>query len=328
MTVTTSTMAEKSAVTVCKAKISQIQPKPVVLPVKIRRKICKSEDELLKNWPRDAILKWDDFHVMCEICGVYCSNLSNLRRHQKIHNGEQLACLLCPDCNKKYSRADNLVRHIKDYCPVVRAREAAPRPVSAHSVYASNQIIQNAVQTKKFKTPAWALIPLDLPIDVEKPRKRSRIASKQTVNIPLTKKAALTNPRAPTPITEDDVKLLESFLELDPEPQTSNTSSSRTPVEIVFDSREKPETIQSEAHYEVTKEDDEWLKGLLISDDDPWKNQPVPTKEERKISLASNLCAVTKRPPPPWEKPHPADQALKYITHNDELYLVLDELRE
>ncbi len=50
-------------------RISKFTQPPAVLPLKIRRKLVKEEAELIKEWPKDAILKWQDWNLMCEYCG-------------------------------------------------------------------------------------------------------------------------------------------------------------------------------------------------------------------------------------------------------------------
>ncbi len=224
---------------------------------------------------------WKDHNLMCEFCGIFCSNLSNLRRHKKMHFREGLACPKCPDCLKNFFRADNLVRNIKDYCPVWRLQEEAGKPTSIGQTIATNEVLQMATTSKYWTSPRWALVPLDLPIDVSRPRKRGRTPSKITKNIPLQNKQQLADPRgpAPTPITDDDARMLEEYLESDTtneaamtgerpqgeilidltEPESQNKSTDETLIDLT-QSPVLPDVTSMKIQYNLSQTEDDWVR--------------------------------------------------------------------
>ncbi len=299
--------------------------------MKIRRRLVKEEAELIKQWPADAILKWTDHNLMCEFCGIFCSDLSNLRRHKKLHFEESLACPKCPYCLKNFFRADNLVRHIKDYCPV-RSRKRQKNPPALAKQLQPMKFYKIMATTSKYWTPPrWALVPLDLPIDVSRPCKRGRTPSKITKNIPLQNEEQLADPRgpAPTPITDDDARMLEEYLESETKQEAAITGVSPQ-GEILIDLTERhasqnkstdetlidltkspvlPELTSMKIQYELSQTEDDWVRNLLKASD-PWASKPACTKEERKIPLIT----TQRRTTPPWETPVNTEQVMSNIT--------------
>ncbi len=151
---------------------------PILFPtIRQIRKIVKDEKQLYKDWPEDAILKWNDDHsLMCEVCGLFYSNISNLRRHYVTHQEErEMAHLKCPDCLKHFSRSDHLIRHLKEYCKIARiSQSAVTRPTSAGAIQAANEVLNQATCSTKRKTFSWALTPVDLDIEITKPKRRRK----------------------------------------------------------------------------------------------------------------------------------------------------------
>ncbi len=103
----------------------------------------------------------------------------------------------------------------------MKIQKAAKKPVSIGQTWATNEVISQATSSSSWKAPDWTLVPVDLPIDYNRTRKRKRAPREKTVKIPLKNTEPLTDPRGPvpTPITDEDARMLEQFLE--PEPQSS-----------------------------------------------------------------------------------------------------------
>ena len=256
-------MSQKSRI---KVRITDSIPKPAFPTMKERRKLCKEESELLKHWPADAILKWDEEHLMCEFCGLFMSNLSNLRRHYNLHNRDNKECLKCPDCHREFFRSDNLIRHIKT-CKIKKMLDAPVISVHPSTLEAANAMCHQACQTKDRTTPAWALkqlVPLDLEIEGSKPRRRLTHKRKHNVVIPLESEVELVDPRsvttnAHTPITDDDAKLIESMLKdnLPSETEATPSVKRQCTVEIPLESEVKlvdPRGITTSALTPVTNQ--------------------------------------------------------------------------
>ena len=205
----------------------------------------KEEAELIKEWPRDAILKWEDNNLMCEFCGLFIGNFSNLTRHKKMHNRESIASVRCPDCSKDFFRSDNLTRHIRHYCPIAKIQREAKKPASIGQTRATNEAIQLATTTSTWKQPQWTLIQLDLPIDMSNTRRRKRKPTKYTTVIPLQNNNPIKDPRGPTPIptpiTDEDAMKLEKYLKIDTPQEESKVEPIITKPEILIDLRELPD---------------------------------------------------------------------------------------
>ncbi len=269
--------AKMSTQKACKVNFVNHKPKIAYPTVKEIRKICKEDSQLIKQWPADCILKWnDDTSLMCEICGLFSSNLSNLRRHkQQLHDRESLAALECPDCFKKFFRMDNYVRHLKKYCPVMKYREEAPRPVNKYVIEAANTVIQDATQTSKRKIPQWALTPIDFEPVVCKPKRSRRNATSHTAPIPLRclPHDRLPDPRSNTPITDDDALLIERMLE-DEQPQNITHSPN-----ISIDD---PTWVNNTDLQTIPESDDEWLRSMVEGAMNKPENQSEMTEEKTK----------------------------------------------
>ncbi len=127
---------------------------------------------------------------------------------------------------------------------------------------------------------------------------------------------------------------------------------------------EVPDVTSINLKYTLTQQDEDWIQDLLSSEStrdasepvDPWANNKVCTEDERKIPLSGRIIETQYRPTPPWEcysNSQPTDplipaglismtetrelppwemkksmESMKTIIHNDEEYLVLDELRD
>ncbi len=291
-------MPHKSGIRV---RISDTNPTPSYPTVKEIRRLVKDEEKLLKDWPKDAILKWTDAHFMCESCGLFYSTLSNLRRHSETHKDNH-PCLKCPDCMNEFSRSDALIRHIRDFCPIARIAQSAARPISTGAMQAANEIINQASQTKRKRTFQWALTPIDTDIESSKPKKR-RILKRQAVEIPLEGGVILDDPRgvpipAPTPITDDDARRLEEMLEEEPSPPDAmqqNQKENRQEPEITLPDLEDPNWVEKFTEENpVTAEEDEWLEDLVRPKQyDPWSTEPEKSHTENIFDARS-----TPEPPP------------------------------
>lgn len=224
-------------------RITDSKPKICYPTVKERRReevrLVKEASEIYKHWPKDAYLKWSkqpDKHLMCEVCGLMFSNLSNLRRHSKLHTEAKWQC---PDCMKELGhRYDNFKRHLEETCPIMKIRRDAPKPTHPITIQAANQIILQASSTKKRQAKPWALTPIDLDIEPQKPKRRLRHRDNRitTAEIPLNAKVILVDPRKfcpVTPVTDQDAKMLEKMLEENTEDteahETGSEAKPKTP---------------------------------------------------------------------------------------------------
>ncbi len=268
-----------------KVRITDSQPKSIYPSVKQIRKLCKEEAELKKLWPEDAILKWDDHQQQCEFCGKFYSNLSNLRRHFNTHNKESLACLFCPECVKPFYRTDHLSRHLKENCHIIKGRKSTGRAPTFPAIQAANEVILMASQTKKRKTPEWAMIPIDTDIDSSKPRRRRTLMKKKTVPIPLSSKAKLPDPRGSmstvsSPITDEDAALVEMMLEDLPSPRSKSAEDQEDLTHIPLCSKVTvPEPRGRMCNMTPITDEDAALVEMML-DDLPQLISPVTDKVE------------------------------------------------
>lgn len=60
--------------------------------------------------------------IKCEECGLKVLSSSAMKLHKRVHTGEKPFC--CPDCNKKFSREENLSRHLMQH---IRGRKKYER---------------------------------------------------------------------------------------------------------------------------------------------------------------------------------------------------------
>ncbi len=239
-----------------KVRITDSKPKICYPTVKEKRceqiKLVKERSEILKNWPKDALLKWTDKHLMCESCGLMFSNISNLRRHSKLHNKEEQATWRCPDCYIDLGiRYDNLQRHLRESCPIMKRKQAATKPTHPITIEAANNIILKASSTKKRQPMPWALTPIDLEIAPPKPKRCHRDNRISAADIPLNAKIILIDPRKfcpPTPITDQDAKKLEQMLEEND--TVADNSSPQTEKQPIVTESQTP-TLEMEATCEA-----------------------------------------------------------------------------
>ncbi len=340
-------------------KISDKKQEPSYPTVKEIRRLCKKDSELRRNWPRDAILKWNEDHIQCEFCGLFLSNMSNYRRHTELHNKETIAVLRCIECNKAFSRSDHLLRHYRHYCHIIREKEATRAPPSQPQIQATNEVIAQATGSKRRRPFEWTLIPVDGTFETLR-SKRKRNVRERRATIPLTSATPLNDPRIPTPITDDDALALERFLEENTNNPADNTN---------------PQPTQN-GSYEITEEDDRWLRNLVeptpvnqngteestlpvvpaqvtssVSPiprssstqtspprnliipraDDPWQRPPRVRSPIQHIPFFNESDRIDRRnagPQPPWERPRVPVLTRKTIIYNNEEFLVIDELRE
>ena len=308
-----------------RVRITDSTPQPSFPTVKQIRRLVKDEKQLYKDWPHDAILKWTDQHsLMCEQCGLFYSNWSNLKRHYQTHEDTEKACLKCPDCLKTYSRSDHLVRHIKEYCKIANPQTPQAKPISTGAILATNEVLNQATTSNKRKTFQWALKPLDLDIEISKPKRRRTVRRKQTVKIPLQSKCSLPDPRIPTPITDEDALLLEKMLEEQPSSSEEQPSSSEeqpsssqkqpgSPQEQPSSSQEQSSSSEDKHEDEGKENDSAKLTGeILFSnlDDPDWAvefSNQHPVNEDDQQWIEDLLRPTTpNKPEDPWANPQSA----------------------
>ena len=66
----------------------------------------------------------------CELCSLKCKGKRGLEIHKRkahaIVARPELSNLVCPYCEKKFSRKDTLLRHVDSRCPLAMAAKAKP----------------------------------------------------------------------------------------------------------------------------------------------------------------------------------------------------------
>ncbi len=261
----------------CKVNFVDFQPPRAFPSVKEVRKLMKEESEVLKHWPRDALLEWNDDFFLCEQCGTLTSTLSNLTRHKQLHDKEILATSQCPHCFKHFFRKDNMIRHARNHCPIKKHIDAPSQPTHPLIVDAANSVLAMATQSKKRKTAEWALKPINLYPALPKAKRNPRKPKKQTLEIPLNSTQKLLDPRVPTPITDEDVLLVEQMLD-EPTPSTS-TQSSVTNIPVT---QEKQSELTNAG--DISIDDPEWVNKIdqrtISEDDDDWLSRLIDRIDE------------------------------------------------
>lgn len=85
-------------------------------------------------------LKSNKQRLFCDRCNRSYGNLSNLRRHRKLHHTERVAIYTCQECGSEFKRKDDGRKHnrkfhpeknpepiFKEYRPVTYTEEAKPK---------------------------------------------------------------------------------------------------------------------------------------------------------------------------------------------------------
>ncbi len=104
-----------------------------------------------------------------------------------------------------------------------------------------------------------------------------RKPKKQTLEIPLNSTHKLLDPRVPTPITDEDVLLVEQMLD-EPTPSTSTQSS----VANIPATQEKQSELTNAS--DISIDDPEWVNKIdqrtISEDDDDWLNRLIDRIDE------------------------------------------------
>ncbi len=156
-------------------------------------------------------------------------------------------------------------------------------------IKAANEVLQVATKTKNIKTFEWTMIPVDGTYDIGKSKHRKKLRNR-AANIPLSATEPLADPRVPTPITDEEARMLEMYLESD-----ANDS------EQAGLTNNEADIVPQNTGHQVTEEDDRWLLSLLNEtppDQNATNNQVLFNGNPTELSNPEEAPATHMTPSP------------------------------